>query len=140
MSLYLLDSDSLTLFSDGHPQICHRVLNCPSNELAISIVCVEEALSGWYVLLRQGKKDEQIVNAYRRMTESLLTIRRFPILTFDLAAAVRFRGLRATKVRIGTNDLRIACTALESGAILVTRNMADFKQVAGLHCEDWTQP
>ena len=139
MSLYLLDSDILTLFSQGNPRVCQRVLNCPLSDLATSIVCVEEALSGWYGLLRKSKSDQQTVLAYRRMTETMVTLKGFPIRTFDLAAATRFHSLRAAKLRIGTNDLRIACSALELGAVVVTRNRSDFAQVPGLQLQDWSQ-
>jgi len=37
-----------------------------------------------------------------------------------------------------TNDLRIASVALESSAILVSRNISDFGPIAGLNVEDWS--
>lgn len=42
------------------------------------------------------------------------------------------------KVRIGTQDLRIASIAIANNAILVTRNQRDFSRVPGLQFEDWT--
>ena len=39
---------------------------------------------------------------------------------------------------IGTNDLRIAAIVLESGATLVSRNLADFRPIAELDVEDWS--
>ena len=42
---------------------------------------------------------------------------------------------RKRKIKIGRTDLRIAATVLEHGAILVTRNRRDFKQVPGLRID-----
>jgi tRNA(fMet)-specific endonuclease VapC len=41
--------------------------------------------------------------------------------------------------KIGRTDLRIAATALENGAIVVTRNIRDFQQIPALTIEDWSR-
>lgn len=43
-----------------------------------------------------------------------------------------------SRIRIGTMDLKIAAITIAKGAILVTRNLADFEQVPNLQAEDWT--
>ena len=55
-------------------------------------------------------------------------------------AMARCQAFRKAKLKIKTMDLRIACVALESGAILLTRNRTDFEVVPGLVIEDWTVP
>lgn len=42
------------------------------------------------------------------------------------------------KIRIGTQDLRIAAIVISQNAILVTRNQRDFSRIPGLQFEDWT--
>ena len=59
------------------------------------------------------------------------------ILPFDQSAVERFHALRKQYRGIGTNDLRIA-VALDSSAILVSRNLSDFGPIAGLNVEDWS--
>jgi hypothetical protein len=46
MSLFVLDTDTLVLFQEGHEAVCRRVLSHPMEELAISVITVEEQLSG----------------------------------------------------------------------------------------------
>jgi tRNA(fMet)-specific endonuclease VapC len=46
MSLYVLDTDMLQLFQDGHPAVVNHVRTIAPNDRAISVVTVEEQLSG----------------------------------------------------------------------------------------------
>ena len=48
--------------------------------------------------------------------------------------------LREQKVRIGTQDLKIASIVLANQAVLLTCNNQDFSQVPNLITEDWTRP
>lgn len=47
MNLFVLDTDMLTLLEVGHPLVAERVRNCAPENLAISVVTVEEKLTGW---------------------------------------------------------------------------------------------
>ncbi len=60
------------------------------------------------------------------------------ILDYGEAAASHFAALRTQKIRIGTQDLRIAAIALAASAVLVTRNRQDFRHVPHLVMEDWS--
>ena len=42
------------------------------------------------------------------------------------------------KMRVGTMDFRIAAIALAHDALLLSRNLTDFRKVPGLRVEDWT--
>ncbi len=42
------------------------------------------------------------------------------------------------KLRIGTMDLRIAAIAIAQDALLLSKNLTDFRTVPGLSVEDWT--
>ena len=56
---------------------------------------------------------------------------------FTAEAAMQFNNLRKQRVRIGTQDLKIASIALEHDALLLSANLRDFEQVPGLRVEDW---
>ena len=64
-------------------------------------------------------------------------LRLFEVLDLTEETARRYaaitRDLRSKGQIIGTNDLWIAASALEHGETLVTRNLDEFRRVAGLH-------
>ncbi len=140
MSLFLFDTDLLTLNSKGHPNVRARAAAHEPEELVTSVLTVEELLTGWYTVLRQAKNDQQLVAAYDGMTFTMEFLSRMRIVSFSQDAAIRFTAFRKARLKIKTPDLRIACVALEVGAKLVTRNRADFEVVPGLELEDWTIP
>jgi tRNA(fMet)-specific endonuclease VapC len=138
MSLYVLDTDIMTLYQHGHAGVVQQVLAHSAAQLAIAVISVEEELTGWYTKLRQARKRDQLARVYQRLSDAVLFFARFRILSFTESAIVRYESLRAAHRRVGKNDLRISAIALEHGATVVTRNSRDFKQIAGLLIEDWS--
>jgi tRNA(fMet)-specific endonuclease VapC len=139
MSLYVLDTDTLQLFQDDNPMVLARVNAVAPGDLAISVVTVEEQLSGWYAQLRQAKQPERLAWAYRRLAATARFLTRIQIVDFDEPAIRRYEELKKRKLKIGKMDLRIAATVLERGATLVTRNVRDFQRIPGLRIEDWSK-
>ena len=139
MILYVLDTDMLTLMQEGQPAVSERFLATPAAALAVTVLTVEEQLSGWYAQVRQAKKPERLAWAYRRLAETVTFLSRVEILTYDEPAIRRCEALRKQKLKVKTFDLRIASVVLERQAILVTRNTRDFKKVPGLTLEDWSK-
>lgn len=139
MSLHVLDTDVLSLLQDGHPAVVHRVAQCPPAALSISVISVEEQLSGWYRRIRQAKQPEQLARAYERLAASVGALSRLRVLSFSVPVIHRYRLLQKQIRNVRKMDLRIAATALEHGAILVTRNLLDFQRIPGVQCEDWSQ-
>jgi tRNA(fMet)-specific endonuclease VapC len=139
MSLYAFDTDMLTLFQKGHPAVCQRALAHSRQELATTVVNVEEQLSGWYTELRRARKPERLAKTYGRLAACVRFLADLRILDFTEAGIARYQGLLLLKLKIGRTDLRIAATVLEHRAILVTRNLSDFRQIPGLATEDWSR-
>jgi tRNA(fMet)-specific endonuclease VapC len=138
MTRYVLDTDTLQLFQDEHPRVVARVRAVAPGDRAISVVTVEEQLSGWYTQLRQAKRPERLAWAYRRLAATVRFLSQGQIIDFDEPAIRRCEQLKKLKLKVRKMDLRIAATVLERGAILVTRNARDFRQVPDLQIEDWS--
>jgi len=77
--------------------------------------------------------------AYRRLADTVRFLARIQIVDFDERAIDRCEQLKKLKLKIRKMDMRIAATVLECGAILVTRNLRDFKKVPGLRLDDWSK-
>jgi tRNA(fMet)-specific endonuclease VapC len=90
MSLYILDSDSFQLFQERHPRVVARVQLVQPADLAITVITVEEQLSGWYAQLRQAKRPERLAWAYRRLAATARSHGQVQILHFDEPARIQF--------------------------------------------------
>jgi tRNA(fMet)-specific endonuclease VapC len=138
VSLFLLDTDHLTLYEMGHPQLSQNIARHLTDQLAISVITVEEQLTGWQRALNQARNDARREQIYRRMAHTVETLSGWHVLPLSVAAMSRHTQLIRQRLNVGSNDLKIAATALENNAIVVTRNLRDFGRVAGLSCQDWT--
>jgi tRNA(fMet)-specific endonuclease VapC len=137
MSLYVLDTDILTLYAEADAVVRAHVAAHPPDELAITVMSVEEVLSGWFTLLRRVTQPQQIVLAYERLASSVRLLAEWSILPFSAAALKRYEQLKAAKLNVKKMDLRVAAITLEHSGILVTRNVRDFQRVPGLAIENW---
>ena len=137
MSLFVIDTDILSLYYDGDPLVCRRIDAVPTTELAITIMTVDEQLTGWYTVTRQARRPDEIAHAYQRLADAVVRLARWRILPYTEPAIARVAQLKAMRLNVRVMDLRIAAIALEHGAIVVTRNLRDFQRVPGLTVENW---
>jgi tRNA(fMet)-specific endonuclease VapC len=139
MTRFVLDTDIVSLLQRGHPTVAMHVGNCGHDEVATTIITVEEQLSAWYTLLRRAKTARELVPVYQRMSETIQFLSRLPVLTFTDAAADLYEGLRKQKPRTGRMDLRIASIAIAHQSTLVTRNLVDYRDIPNLRLVDWSR-
>ena len=142
MKIYLLDTDHFSLFERGHSQVVNRFGLTPMHEIGIAVITAEEKMRGRLAYIRTLQSSHKPINeqldAYRWLRETIETLRDFSILDYTALAHTHYENLRQQKIRIGSQDLRIAAIALSVNGTLVTRNHIDFTQVPGLTIEDWT--
>ncbi|MDZ7289129.1 MAG: type II toxin-antitoxin system VapC family toxin [candidate division KSB1 bacterium] len=138
MTLYVLDSDHLSLHQRGHEPLRKRLLTIPPDQIAITIISAEELLRGRLAQVRRATKPESRVEAYHWLSKTIDFLCGFTILKFDTQAEVHFQNLCASKIKIGTQDLKIGSIARSQDATLVTRNRSDFERIPSLKIEDWS--
>jgi tRNA(fMet)-specific endonuclease VapC len=139
-NLHVFDTDMLTLAERGHPEVTRRIQAADPLGLAITVISIEEQLTGWYTMLRKTRDPAKLARVYQRLAETAAYVGRWPILSYTEAAMVRCSQWRALKLNVGKLDLAIASIVLEHRGILVTRNTRDFRRVPGLSLEDWSSP
>lgn len=138
MSLWVLDTDHITLFENQHPVVIQRVMETDPDEITVTIITVEEQMKGWLNAIQQSSQSNRLIWGYKGLQDGLKFFQTIQVLDFDQDAYNCYIELVRQKVRIGTRDLRIAATVISKNGILVTRNRQDFERVPGLMFEDWS--
>ncbi|MEH2382817.1 MAG: type II toxin-antitoxin system VapC family toxin [Nostoc sp.] len=142
MSLWVLDTDHVSLLLERHPFVSRRVSEVGA-EVAISIVTVQELFNGWVVRINSARKVEDVVRLYGKLSRTVALFGRVRVLDFDDFAACTFVRLRLENPTLSKQrlqkDMRIAAIALVNDAVVVARNYRDFSQVPSLKIEDWSR-
>jgi tRNA(fMet)-specific endonuclease VapC len=138
--MIVLDTDHLSILLDErdarHAPLRDR-LRAAGDVLAIPIIGIEEQLRGWLAKLRGVNDPHKQIAPYLRLSKVFRFLREWPIVEWDERAAEEFARLRSLRLRIGTQDLKIACITLANDPFLLTANLRDFEHVPGLRVEDW---
>lgn len=94
-------------------------------------------MRGWLAGIRRARDVVDQVRPYDQLINLVRFFQAWEMLRFDENAAQRFGKLRRQRIRIGTQDLKIASVALEHNATLLSANVRDFGRVPGLRVENW---
>ena len=136
--LYILDTDHVSLLQRGNTPVCTHLEQISIEQRAVTIITVIEQLQGRLAVIHQARSEVEVARGGERLQETLAFYASIHVLAYDPDAQVQFAHLRRQRVRIGTQDLRIAAIALRWRATVVTRNSRDFGQVPGLNMVDWS--
>jgi tRNA(fMet)-specific endonuclease VapC len=140
--MILLDTDHLSVLTDRRAPAnaaLVRRLELAAEPLAIPIVAVEEQCKGWLAKLNRTRDIHQQITPYERLAELFDFLTEWDIITLSEAAADLFAQLRRQKVRVGSQDLKIAAIAMTEDALLLSANQRDFQKVRGLRVENWVR-
>jgi tRNA(fMet)-specific endonuclease VapC len=90
-------------------------------------------------LLNRERDLYKQIPVYERLRELIYFFSAWEILTLDEPAVQHLLQLRRQRIRIGTNDLKIASIALVHHALLLSANLRDFRRIPGLPVENWLE-
>lgn len=142
--MILLDTDHLSqlkfIRSDRASILVDKLKSLPASEnVAISIISVEEQMRGWLATIAKERDVRRQVKPYKELAALFNFFDEYLILEFNEAAVDVFEENKARKLRIGTMDLKIASITIANKALLLSANLSDFKQVPGLRVENWLE-
>lgn len=139
--MWVLDTDHLSELEVRSPsglRLLSRLEQSREDAVITAVTC-EEQLRGWLAEIHRQKRPRDQITAYARLIRTLETLARWTILPLDEESSATFESLTKHRVRIGTNDLKIAAITLAHDSTLLTRNTGDFTKVPGLKFENWLE-
>jgi tRNA(fMet)-specific endonuclease VapC len=139
MIRFLLDTDTISLLQRQDEAVQAFLESLPTVAVGVSVISYQEQVQGRLAWLMKAKSPLERERAYQLLADTPLFFAEFRIVGFTEVMERRFEELRNLKLNVGPNDLRIATTALEIGAVVVTRNLRDFSRVPGLQIETWAE-
>ena len=134
------DTDILSLILLGQAGYLRKFEAIPVRLRYVTAVNYEEVLRGRLHAIRSAetaKKADLLMLKYELLHGSLDQLGRLQVLSYNQPAHDLFMKWRTAKVRIGTQDLRIAAICVAHDATLVSRNRRDFYIVPELKLSVW---
>ena len=138
--MFVVDTDCFSDILAGVSGYADRFDALDRSVRSIAIVTAEEVFRGRLAAIRAaqtGAKSDRLVNAYFELRLAAIGIGEVQILLYDDTAHQRYLQLKSQKLRVGTQDLRIASIALAHDATLITRNRRDYEIVPSLKLDVW---
>jgi tRNA(fMet)-specific endonuclease VapC len=141
--VYVLKTDIVSKLLDTRrttTALRERIRSEPLDDLAISVVTVEEVLRGTLEALRRSQmKSQYVVEAYEELRLVYGQLYRLNVLPFTNDAEKAFHAIPQSIRRSGVNYCCIAAIGIAHGCTVVTANTQHFNKIPGLTIEDWTR-
>ena len=142
--MFVLDSDTTTLFFNGNEKVVQRVLAAPDDAIYLPAIVVEEQLRGRMALLAslnpaRMSDRPKVPLAYDLLLKTVRDLRRFEHLPYTAEMEALYQSWPAAVKRMGTRDCRIAATALVLGFTVITCNLSDYQPIPDVRTDDWNR-
>lgn len=87
MSLWILDTDCLSLLQRGNINLVRRISTINHEEIYVTIVTAEEQLRGRLDTIRRASKSDDLTQAYVRLWDTLEDLKQLNLLDFTQNAS-----------------------------------------------------
>jgi len=138
MMKYLLDTNVLRHYTDGHQALLDNLARIPLQQVAIPFIVFAEQMRGRYDALLKAKP-HNLLREQERLIGTQAVLSAFSISYLDQPSVdklIELRQKRSTRKRYA--DVIIAAMALAGGHIIITRNVADFSDLLpAVRIQNW---
>ncbi len=140
--MFVLDSDTTTLFFNGNEKVVGRVTAAPNGAIYLPSIVVEEQLRGRMALLAslnplRAPDRAKVPLAYDLLLNTVRDLQRFEHLPYTAEMEALYQSWPAAVKRVGTRDCRIAATAIVLGYTVVTGNSSHYQTIPNVRTDDW---
>jgi tRNA(fMet)-specific endonuclease VapC len=87
VNLWVLDTDHVSLFQNGHPNVSERINNISPDKIAVTIITFEEQVCGRFNVIKQADSLDKLATAYSRLQATLNYFNTVNVLAFTQDAA-----------------------------------------------------
>jgi tRNA(fMet)-specific endonuclease VapC len=138
MTKWILDTDHYSLIQRGNREVVERFQETDPSEIYLTIITVQEQIKGRFKNIDEAKNSPKLIISYGWLQTAIADFDRLSILPFDERAYYYYDLFRTQKLRVGSQDLRIAAIVMANDGVLVTRNRRNFEKIPNLSITDWT--
>ena len=130
--MILLDTDHLNMLvyrqGTASTRLVENMENSFDQDFATTIVSVEEQMRGWLAEIHRHRELRKQLVPYHRLAELIDFWTQWEVIRIDERVADEFERLRKQRIRVGTQDLKIAAVAIAHDATLLLRIFATLKR------------
>ncbi len=115
-----------------------HVRSVPPETICTTVITLYEQMRGRVARIHRAGISSELITACEHLRKTVRYFSHIRVLPFTSDAARHLNSFKDARIRVGTQDLRIASIVLSFDGILVTGNRRDFQKIPGLVIEDWS--
>ena len=139
--MFSLDADTVNGIVRGNERLFQRLRSVPVTDRWVCTIVVEETIGKQVSHLNTLRSQRKTFGRESRfLAELVKALAAFQILPYTDEAEQLYQSWTAKQKRVGSNDCRIAASAILAGFTVITCNGKDFSAIPGVAWQDWSQP